>query len=295
MRDIETIEMELIFADLDSVERRIKRFTKQARSGDKEAKLHLSTAEKAKDVLESGETMSFPESVINFFKGDLGQPYQGFPKKVQKIILKNIKPFTNRPNKYLEPIDFKAELKKHIKKHPLKPEKKDLLSKLLYPKVFQDYYNHFELFEDISFVPTTAFFFGLKQGEEIVVEFEPGKAVIIELSYVTHANADGERRVFFKLNGQTRTVSVIDTSIKATTIKHLKAESDSLIGTPLQGKLIGVKVKKGDEIKTDQPLFFIEAMKMESSVLAPCNGVVKKVHINEGAMVEQNDMVIELE
>lgn len=248
-----------------------------------------------KDVVESGETMSFPDSVINFFKGDLGQPYQGFPKEVQKIILKSIKPFTNRPNEYLEPIDFNVELKKHVKKYPLKPAKKDLLSKLLYPKVFDDYYAHFELFEDVSFVPSKAFFFGLKQGEEIIVEFEPGKAVIIELSYVTHANADGERKVFFKLNGQTRTVSVKDKSVKSTTVKHLKAENENQIGAPLQGKLIGIKVKKGDHIKTDQPLFFLEAMKMESSVLSPCDGRVKKIHISEGSMVEQNDMVIELE
>ncbi|MGY8989681.1 MAG: biotin/lipoyl-containing protein, partial [Flavobacteriales bacterium] len=107
--------------------------------------------------------------------------------------------------------------------------------------------------------------------------------------------AEGERRVFFKLNGQTRTVAVKDKSIKATTIKHLKAEGDNQIGAPLQGKLIGIKVKKGDKIKTDQPLFFLEAMKMESSVLATRDGTVKKVHIPEGDMVQQNDMVIELE
>ena len=147
----------------------------------------------------------------------------------------------------------------------------------------------------MSFIPSKAFFFGLKPGEEIIVEFEPGKAVIIELSYVTHANTDGYRRVFFKLNGQNRSVSVKDSSVKVTSVKHQKAAAENQIGAPLQGKLIGIKVKKGDVVKTDQPLFSLEAMKMESSVLSPCDGVVKKVHLKEGTMVEQNDMVIELE
>ena len=247
------------------------------------------------DVLNNGEAMSFPESVIKFFKGDLGQPYKGFPKDVQKIILKNIEPYENRPNEHLQPIDFEQELKSHKRKYPLKNEKKDLISKLLYPKVFHDFYTNFELYEDVSFVPTKAFFFGLKPGEEIIVEFEPGKAVIIELSYVTHANSDGFRRVFFKLNGQNRSVDVKDNSITVTTVKHLKAESEKHIGAPLQGKLIGIKVKKGDVIKTDQPLFFLEAMKMESSVLSTCDGVVKKIHLKEGTMVEQNDLVVEIE
>ncbi|MAP02042.1 MAG: pyruvate carboxylase [Flavobacteriales bacterium] len=248
-----------------------------------------------KDVLENGDTMSFPDSVINFFKGDLGQPYKGFPKDVQKIILKNIEPYVNRPNEHLEPIDFEQELKTHKRKYPLKNNKKDLISKLLYPKVFHDFYTNFEQYEDVSFIPSKAFFFGLKPSEEIIVEFEPGKAVIIELSYVTHANTDGYRRVFFKLNGQNRSVAVKDNSIKVTTVKHLKADSDNHIGAPLQGKLIGIKVKKGDTIKTDQPLFFLEAMKMESSVLSPCDGVVKRIHLKEGTMVEQNDLVVEIE
>ena len=162
-------------------------------------------------------------------------------------------------------------------------------------KVFHDFYTNFEQYEDVSFIPSKAFFFGLKPSEEIIVEFEPGKAVIIELSYVTHANTDGYRRVFFKLNGQNRSVAVKDNSIKVTTVKHLKADSDNHIGAPLQGKLIGIKVKKGDTIKTDQPLFFLEAMKMESSVLSPCDGVVKRIHLKEGTMVEQNDLVVEIE
>jgi len=249
----------------------------------------------AQEVLEKSETMAFPESVINFFKGDLGQPYQGFPKDVQKSILKNIKPYTNRPNAHLAPIDFETELPKFEKKFPLKSEKKDFISFKLYPKVFKDYYDHFELFDDVSNIPTKAFFYGLESGEEILIEFESGKIIIVELIYLTKANDEGKRTVFFKMNGQTRAVEIKDKKVKVTKKLHLKATETNHIGAPLQGKLVGLKVKKGDHVTADQPLFVLEAMKMESSVLSPIDGKVKKVHLNQGTMVDQNDMIIELE
>ncbi len=249
----------------------------------------------AADVIEKSDTMAFPESVINFFKGDLGQPYKGFPKEVQGLILKNIKPYTNRPNAHLEPVDFEKELPKFQKKFPLKSEKKDFISFQLYPKVFKDFYDHFELYEDVSNIPTKAFFYGLESGDEVLIEFEPGKVIIVELIYITKANNLGFRTVFFKLNGQTRAVEIKDKTVKVTKKLHLKAVEDNQIGAPLQGKLVGLKVKKGDQVKLEQPLFVLEAMKMESSVLSPLEGKVKRVHLSEGTMVEQNDMVIELE
>ncbi len=249
----------------------------------------------AAEVKEKSETMAFPESVINFFKGDLGQPFQGFPKDVQKSILKNIKPYTNRPNAHLEPVDFEKELPKFQKKFPLKAEKKDFISCKLYPKVFKEYYDHFDLYEDVSNIPTKAFFYGLESGEEVLIEFEPGKVIIVELIYITKANNLGKRTVFFKLNGQTRAVEIKDNQVKVTKKQHVKAIEKNQIGAPLQGKLVGLKVKKGDQVKADQPLFVLEAMKMESSVMSPLDGKVKKVHLLEGTMVEQNDMVIELE
>ena len=249
----------------------------------------------AAEVLEKSETMAFPESVINFFKGDLGQPYQGFPKDVQKSILKNIKPYTNRPNAHLAPVDFENELPKFQKKFPLKSETKDFISYKLYPKVFKEFYDHFELYEDVSNIPTKAFFYGLNPGEEVLVEFEPGKVIIVELSYISNANNEGNRTVYFKLNGQTRAVVIKDKTVKSTKKAHVKASESNQIGAPLQGKLVDLKVKKGDMVTLDQPLFVLEAMKMESSVLSHLNGKVKKIHLSEGTMVMQNDMIIELE
>ena len=139
------------------------------------------------------------------------------------------------------------------------------------------------------------FFYGLESGEEILIEFESGKVIIVELIYLTKANDEGKRTVFFKLNGQTRAVDIKDKTVTVTKKQHVKATEANHIGAPLQGKLVGLKVKKGDLVNADQPLFVLEAMKMESSVLSPVKGKVKRVHLSEGTMVDQNDMVVELE
>lgn len=247
------------------------------------------------DVMEKGENLSFPESVINFFKGDLGQPYQGFPEKLQKVILKNTKPYTDRPNAHLAPIDFDKEFAEFQQKFNKHCNFLDFLSYKFYPKVFEDYFNHHKQYGDVSYIPTKAFFYGLKTNEEITIEFESGKMIIVEYLYATNADDDGYRNVFFNLNGQTRGVKVKDNTVVSTKVKHQKAEGDKEIGAPLQGKLVQLKVKAGDIVKKEQSLFVLEAMKMESTVTAPTDGIVKKVHLTEGTMVGQSDLVIEFE
>jgi pyruvate carboxylase len=247
------------------------------------------------DVMEKAETLSFPESVINFFKGDLGQPYQGFPEKLQKVILKNTKPYTDRPNAHLAPIDFDKEFAEFQQKFNKHCNFLDFLSYKFYPKVFEDYFNHYNQYGDVSYIPTKAFFYGLKANEEITIEFESGKMVIAEYLYATKADEDGFKTVFFNLNGQTRGVKIKDNSAVSTKIKHQKAEGDKEIGAPLQGKLVQITVKAGDTIKKEQALFVLEAMKMESTVTAPADGKIKKVHLAEGTMVSQSDLIIEME
>jgi pyruvate carboxylase len=247
------------------------------------------------DVYDKAEALSFPESVINFFKGDLGQPYQGFPEKLQKVILKNVKPYTDRPNAHLAPIDFEKEFAEFQVKFNKHCNFLDFLSYKFYPKVFEDYFNHHNQYGDVSYIPTSAFFYGLKHNEEITIEFESGKMIIVEYLYTTNADEDGYRNVFFNLNGQTRGVKVKDNTVVSTKVKHQKAEGDKEIGAPLQGKLVQLKVKAGDVVKKEQSLFVLEAMKMESTVTAPTDGVVKKVHLTEGTMVGQSDLVIEFD
>ena len=247
------------------------------------------------DVYDKAETLSFPESVINFFKGDLGQPYQGFPEKLQKVILKNVKPYTDRPNAHLDPIDFDKEFAEFQQKFNKHCNFLDFLSYKFYPKVFEDYFNHHQQYGDVSYIPTKAFFYGLKHNEEITIEFESGKMIIVEYLYSTQPDDDGYRKVVFNLNGQTRGVRVKDNTAVSTKVKHQKAETDNEVGAPLQGKLVQLKVKAGDAVKKEQSLFVLEAMKMESTVTAPKDGKVKKVHLVEGTMVEQSDLVVEFE
>jgi pyruvate carboxylase len=253
------------------------------------------------DVMERGKDMSFPESVISFFIGDLGQPSGGFPKKLQNIILKNRKPYTNRPNAHLKPIDFDLEFKAFKKKFQKgftrDIEMEDFLSYTLYPKVFEQAHENYKKYGNIDLVPTKNFFYGMTLGEEILIELEVGKTVIIKLLSVGIPDTAGMRTVFFKVNGENRFVDILDTSLNLKLEVNAKidpADTDQ-IGAPLQGSLYKVMVKKGQEIKENDPLFIIEAMKMETTVTAFKAGKVKSVSLKDGAMVKQDDLIITIE
>jgi len=164
----------------------------------------------------------------------------------------------------------------------------------MYPKVFDEYYQFRKSFGDISMLPTPSFYYPMKPNEEIIVTLEPGKNLLIRFMYMSEPNEDGMRDVFFKINGQTRSVQVRDRTIKVQKLEHYKPSGTGEIGAPLQGKLINVYVNEGDKVSKNQPLFVIEAMKMESTITAPVAGTVKKVHLAAGVMVEQDDCVVAL-
>jgi len=253
------------------------------------------------EVMERGDEISFPESVIDFFKGDLGQPVGGFPKKLQKIILKNKKPYKNRPNAHLEPINFdiayKSFQEKFQKGFTRAIEFEDFLSYSLYPRVFEQAHEQYKKFGNLGILPTKNFFFGMKLREEALIELEPGKTIVVKLLSVGTPNEDGVRLVFFKVNGENRYVEVKDKSLKIQSTEHIKVDiSDSnQIGAPLQGSLYKVLVKKGDEVKKNDPLLIIEAMKMETTVTAVNAGKVKSVTLTAGVMVKQDDLILTLE
>ena len=253
------------------------------------------------DVMERGDTISFPESVINFFKGDLGQPVGGFPKKLQAIILKNKEAYTDRPNAHLAPVDFDKEYKvftETFQKGFTRPlEIEDFLSYMLYPKVFEQAHENYKKYGNLALVPTKNFFFGMKLGEETLIELEPGKTVIIKLLSIGIPNDEGMRTVFFKVNGENRFVEVHDTSLNIKKVENVKIDPDNEnhIGAPLQGSLYKVLVKKGQEVKENDPLFIIEAMKMETTVVAFKDGTVQSIIVTDGTMVSQDDLVVTLE
>ncbi|WP_026450926.1 pyruvate carboxylase [Aequorivita capsosiphonis] len=253
------------------------------------------------DVMERGEDISFPESVINFFKGDLGQPLGGFPKELQRIILKNQTAYTDRPNAHLAPIDFYEEFsvfKKKFQKGFTRPiEFEDFLSYSLYPRVFEDAHEKYKLYGNTAILASTNFFYGMKLREEAIIELEPGKSVIVKLLSIGIPNDDGIRIVFFSVNGENRFVEIKDKSIEVKKEVHVKAEENNpnQYGAPLQGSLYKVLVKKGQEIKKNDHLFIIEAMKMETTITANKAGKVKSVALKPGTMVMKGDLILTLE
>lgn len=252
------------------------------------------------DVMEKGDSISFPESVKSFFRGDLGQPAGGFPKKLQKIVLKDEKPYTDRPNAHLEPVDFDKEFKTFKRKFAKGMGREllitDFLSYQLYPKVFKDAYDHHVLYGNVMNIPTKNFFYGMEVGEEIMVELDRGKNILVQLQLVGEPDSNGNVNLFFKVNGQLNNVVIKDKSIKVDKQENVKADTGNAkeIGSPLQGLLSSVLVKKGQEVKKNQPLFVIEAMKMETTVTAPEEGVIHKVQLSGGTLVNSDDLVLVL-
>jgi len=253
------------------------------------------------EVMERGHEISFPESVINFFKGDLGQPTGGFPKELQKMILKDKVSYTNRPNAHLEPIDFDTEFKtfkNKFQKGFTRPiEFEDFLSFCLYPNVFEEAYKKYKLYGSLSALPTKNFFYGLASGEEVLVTLQPGKIIIVKLLSISEPNENGIKIVFFRVNGENRYVEVYDKKLNVKKVENLKVnqEDSNQIGAPLQGSLYKVLVQKGQKVKENEPLFIIEAMKMETTVVAANAGKIKSIVLADGTLVRQDDLILIIE
>lgn len=246
------------------------------------------------DVLKQGETLAFPDSVKALMRGDLGQIEGGFPADFQALVLKGEAPYTDKPNAHLAPIEFDKEMEAFQATFGEDQDINDFLSYKLYPKVYQDYRTHYESYGAVRNLPTPAFFYGLDPNEEIIVSLSPGKNVLIKYLNMTEPDDLGNRLVIFQLNGQTRSVPIRDLKAKSEVIANRKAAGGNEIGAPLQGSLSKILVRDGDEVKVNTPLFIIEAMKMESTITSPVAGTVRKVHLKEKNLVEQDDLVIEL-
>jgi pyruvate carboxylase len=245
---------------------------------------------------EKATDLAFPESVIGLAKGMLGQPYGGFPEKLQQIILRGAEPITYRPGELIEPADLEAERKKAADKTGAAIDDKALASWLLYPNVFPDLVRHREEFSDTSVIPTPVFLYGLEPGQETSIEIEPGKTLIVKLISIGKLQSDGQRDLFFELNGEGRSVSVRDQAAATGTAARLKADkgNGSHVGAPMPGKVIKVNVKAGDVVKAGAVLLVTEAMKMETNIKAKADCVIGEVKFKEGDKVEKEDLVIVL-
>jgi len=248
-------------------------------------------------VYEIGDTLNFPDSVVQMFQGYLGQPPGGWPERLRDIILKGREYFTCRPGERIPPVDFEATKKELEEKVNRTVSEYDIMSYLMYPKVFLDREKIFAEYGNIGVLDTLTFFHGMEPGEEIRVNIEQGKTLIIKLVAVGPLTKEGTKTLYFELNGQQREIVVRDLSAKTTVEVRRKVDPGirGQIGAPMPGKVLKVFVKEGDEVKKGQQIVLTEAMKMEMSIQAPFDGVVREVAVKAGDAIEAGDLLLEME
>jgi len=248
------------------------------------------------DILKLGENhdVSFPNSVVEMFSGVLGVPPDGWPKKLQKIILRGQAPLRGRPGANLEAAKLEDEQKFLEKRLGHAVRRDDLLSSLLYPDVFAKYDKFRQAYSDVAVLPTPAFFYGLKSGEEINVEIESGKSLIIKFLTISEPHPDGTRTLFFELNGQPREVSVRDRALRVVERAHPKADpaDPGQVAAPTAGVISGIAVEANHFVERGAKLLTLEAMKMQSNIYAPISGSVVKLLVTSGQHVEAKDLLV---
>jgi pyruvate carboxylase len=249
----------------------------------------------AADVLQRGKELSFPESVIGYFAGEIGQPPGGFPAALQAVVLKGRKVFTGRPGDTMPPVDFDLTRRELETKIGRTASSEDVLSYLMYPKVFTEFAAFGRKYGDVSTVPTDVMFYGLKKGEETEVEIERGKTLFIRLQAISELpDQEGQRTLFFELNGHPREVQVRDKRVGKEVTARVKADKDNLhhLGSPMPGTVVEVKVKAGDEVKEGDKLVVLEAMKMEMTLASPLAGVIKEITVKPKDRVVSGDLLV---
>lgn len=251
---------------------------------------------KPEDVTNPEKDISFPESVISLFKGELGFPPEGFPKDLEKKILKGEKPLAGRAGLFIPPVDLEAKRQELAQAIGRQPSDTDLASYLMYPKVFREYAEHRREYGDVSLLPTSPFFYGLQDREEIAIDIDKGKTLVVRQTGRSEApDEDGKIKVFFELNGQPRTTRVAKAGIAGTgkVRSQVDPANPAQVGAPMPGMVVTVSVKPGQKVTRGAPLLSIEAMKMETQMSAERDGVIKAVHVKPGDVVAAKDLMIE--
>eukprot|EP00638_Chattonella_subsalsa_P017269 CAMPEP_0117845348 /NCGR_PEP_ID=MMETSP0949-20121206/18214_1 /TAXON_ID=44440 /ORGANISM="Chattonella subsalsa, Strain CCMP2191" /LENGTH=1146 /DNA_ID=CAMNT_0005690885 /DNA_START=146 /DNA_END=3586 /DNA_ORIENTATION=- len=255
------------------------------------------------DVLEKAEELSFPNSVVEYFQGYLGIPPHGFPEPLRTKVLKgktlpNGKScFDGRPGAEMEDFDFEREKLTLIGIHGDEIRDVDVLSHAQYPQVFKDFMKSRKEYDDLSILGTRTFVEGLKIGEEVPIELEHGKTLFIKLLAIGEVDVNGQRDVIFELNGQQRTIKVTDESSGVESKVRPKADSGVVgsVGAPMPGVVLEVVAKVGDTVQKGDVLCVLSAMKMETSVTAPCDGKIKMINLDEGDQLMAGDLIVEIE
>lgn len=254
----------------------------------------MSSGLSVEDVLDPDKDIAFPESVIQLLNGELGTPPGGFPDDITNRVLKGKTPLTGRPGAHLPPADLEAERAAAAEAIGRDMSDEDLAAYLMYPKVFTDFATHQMDNGDVEVLPTPVFFTGMDVGEEISVDIDKGKTLVIRCLGVSDADQEGYRRVFFELNGQPRQVKVLDTHLAAPAAERPKADAanPNHVGAPMPGLVVQISVKPGDSVKAGDTLVALEAMKMQTTVTADRDGVIADLMVEPGITIDAKDLIM---
>ncbi len=247
------------------------------------------------NILEAGKDLSYPDSIVDYFKGMIGRPDGGFPEELQRIVLKGQKPIEGRAGELLPPADFDAISRHLTETHNIdKVNMRNILSYALYPKVYDDYCTHLQYYNDVSKLESHVYFYGLRKGEETIIKIGEGKDLIIRFVDASEPNADGVRILTFEINGTMRSISIQDKNLEVQSDRKLKAEKNNPahLGSSIPGTVGKIFVKEGEKVEKNTLLMTVEAMKMETTVVSKVSGVVDKVYTKEGDRVSQGDLLI---
>ena len=286
-----------VYADVNQMFGDIVKVTPTSKAVGDMALFMVANDIRAEDVMEGSREFSYPASVIDLIGGAMGQPPGGFPDAVKQRILKDEEGFTGRPGETLPPADFAGKAEELQQLLGREPHSREVTSAILYPRVYADFAQHQLEFSDTSDIPTPVFFDGMRPSEEIAVDIEDGKTLIIRYLAKGIPHPDGRRSVFFELNGQPRDVLVVDRSHEPEVPQNPKADPGNTkhVAAQMPGMVVNVSVEIGNAVDKSQKLMTLEAMKMETTVCAEVAGNVKAIYLQAGGQVETGDLLLELE
>lgn len=251
------------------------------------------------NILEEGKFLSYPDSVVEYFKGMMGQPEGGFPDELQKIVLKGQEPITVRPGVLLPDVDLAAIeqlLREKFSMQDLSSAEMEqkVISYALYPKVYEDYCEHIETYNDVSHLDSHVYFYGLRKSEETVLTIGEGKDLIIKFLELSEPDASGLRNLVFEVNGSMREIKVLDKHSEVKSDGKVKADkaNPAHLGSTIPGTVSQVSVKEGDKVTVNMPLMAVESMKMETTFVSKVSGTVDKIYVAAGDRVTQEDLLI---
>ncbi|WP_237155164.1 pyruvate carboxylase [Oryzibacter oryziterrae] len=288
-------EVAQMYADVNKMFGDIVKVTPSSKVVGDMALVMVSSGLTPADVLDPGKDVSFPESVVQMFHGDLGQPPGGWPAELQKKILKGEEPVVVRPGSLIPSVDLDAERAALSSKlgHPV--DDLELAAYLMYPKVFLDFAKTQDTYGPTSVLPTPVYFYGMQPGDELSIELEKGKSLVLICQAIGEVDDEGMVRVFFELNGQPRMVRVPNRSVAATA-KHVRRKADEAnpnhVAAPMPGVVSTLAVKEGQAVKAGDVLLSIEAMKMETSIHAERDGTIAEVVVSAGAQIDAKDLLV---